>query len=91
MTNQKNYAREWRENNKERVAEYRKKWKDSHKERTNEYQKKWTETHREHVNEYRREYYKKKEKPKRDIMRKIKEDKKIEDLISFIYSKDNGY
>tara|TARA_R110001599_G_scaffold81062_1_gene218876 strand:- start:191 stop:649 length:459 start_codon:yes stop_codon:yes gene_type:complete len=54
----KEYNKEWRENNKEKIEEYKKKWSENNKEEIKENKKKYYENNKEKIIEQQKEYQK---------------------------------
>lgn len=55
--NRKEDAKEYRENNKEKIKKYRKKYNKNHKEEIKEWQKEYKKNNKEEIKEYHKEYY----------------------------------
>jgi hypothetical protein len=51
------YHKEWREDNKEHIIEQQKEWREANKERKAEYDKEWYEANREQIVEQRKQKY----------------------------------
>jgi len=52
------YQNEYRENNKEKIAEYKNEYYENNRDKIAEYQKEYRENNKEYKNEYNKEYYK---------------------------------
>ena len=53
---QKEYNKQYRENNKERIKEVNKQWKENNKEYYKEYKKQWEKNNKEYIKEQRKQY-----------------------------------
>jgi len=49
----KEYCKEYRENNKDKISEYKKEWHENNKDKISEYKKEWHENNKEKIKEYR--------------------------------------
>ena len=54
----KEYQKEWKAKNKEKLKQYQKEWRANNKEKLKEYHKKYLENNREELNQYRNKYNK---------------------------------
>lgn len=56
----KEYNRQWREKNRDRLNENARKWREENRERRNAYMKEWRKNHPDRLREYARRYWERK-------------------------------
>ena len=75
MKDRKQYHREYREKNQEKLAAYRREWREKNKEKKAEYDKEWSKVNKEKKAEYARKY----SRENRDKIAKRKRERRREE------------
>ena len=70
LQNKRNYQKEYRNQNKEKIAKYKKDWKENNKENLTEYGKLYREKNKERIKEYNKTAPRKKSKRLNDWKRR---------------------